>query len=240
MALRRAAIAAVTPSGDRASGGTRAIRWMRAGEFWTATWPSTSPPSTVALSTTASAVAGSTRPTAPSVRSATSSAVSPAAGDLGEPDEHQVAERVPLELTRGEAVVERSCPRDLDLGGAVGSQRDQALAEITDAEHAEVPPQPSGGTAVVGDAHDCGDVAGVAACGAQCRGEAVPAADRDDGRAGRASHGRRPGAGGAGGSRARRGLRRAPRPSRRCDAGRRCSRPRSTGTPSPPARTRAA
>ena len=183
-------MASATAGGDGASGGTSAMRRIRSGEFWTATWPSTTPPSTVALSTTGSDVAGRTRPTAPSVRPAISSACCQFAGDLGEADEDEVAERVAVELARGEAVVERLRPLVLVVDAVVGRERDEALAEVAHAEHAEVAPQPAGGAAVVGDAHHRGDVAGVLAHRAERGGEAVPAADGDDARAGPSRHSR--------------------------------------------------
>ena len=63
-----------------------------------------------ALSTTGSDVAGRTRPTMPRVRPAIVERLRPVAGDLGEADEDEVAERVAVELACGEAMVERPGP----------------------------------------------------------------------------------------------------------------------------------
>ncbi len=63
-----------------------------------------------ALSTTGSVVAGRTRPTASSRRPASSSARQKSPSVSVEPDDHQVAERVTLEVARGEAVLERLGP----------------------------------------------------------------------------------------------------------------------------------
>ena len=43
-------------------------------------------------------------------------------------------------------------PLGLVVDAVVGGERDEALAEVAGAEHAEVAPQPTGGAAVVGDA----------------------------------------------------------------------------------------
>ena len=57
-----------------------------------------------------------------------------------------------LELARRETVVERPGPDVVVAGPVVGRERDQALAQVADAEHAEVAAEPAGGAAVVGDA----------------------------------------------------------------------------------------
>ena len=79
------------------------------------------------------------------------------------------------ELAGTEAVLERGGPR-----AVVARERDQAAAEIAGRGHVEVAPQPAGAAAVVGDAHDRGDLPRVLADGAQRDRQAVPSAERND------------------------------------------------------------
>ncbi len=81
---------------------------------------------------------------------------------LGEPDDHDVAERVVFEFARTKPVFECGGPRPF-----VVRERDEAAAQIAGRGHVEVAPQPAGAPAVVGDAHDRGDVARVLADRAQ-------------------------------------------------------------------------
>ena len=157
---------------------------------------------------------------------------------LGETDDHQVAERVAVELTAGEPVLEGGRPHAVVVG-----ERDEAAAEVARGGDTEVAAQPARRAAVVGDAHDRGDRAGVLADGAERDREPVTAPERDDRgsvhllaasssltvevpvvhawlEAEPLQHARE--------------LRRR---SRRCGAGRRCTRCRSRGTPCPRART---
>src|SRR5207302_5576809 len=89
---------------------------------------------------------------------------------LGEPDEHQVAERVPGELSRREAVLERGGPRTVATG-----ERDETLAEIAGRRPAEIAAQPPRRPAVVGDADDRGGRPRVAPDRLEREREPVPA-----------------------------------------------------------------
>ena len=153
-----------------------------------------------------------------------------------EPDEHQVAERVALELAAVGSGART--PRATPPSSPASATRHLRMSP--GGGHAEVAPQPARRAAVVGDAHHRGDRARVAADGAQRDGEAVPAAERDDRRAG--SGARQPRSTSrwwtladtpCGSSRRAELL----GDRRRCGAGRRCSRRRSRGTTCPRART---
>ena len=82
-----------------------------------------------ALRTTGSDVAGRTRPTAPSARPAIVERRLPVAGDLGEADEHEVAERVTFELAGARSGARTLAAHSLVVV-AVGRERDQALAQV--------------------------------------------------------------------------------------------------------------
>ena len=77
---------------------------------------------------------------------------------LGQPDEHEVAERVSVELAGAEAVLERVGPRPVVVASATRQRR-----RSPGASDVEVASQPTRRTAVVGDAHDRGDLARVLA-----------------------------------------------------------------------------
>ncbi len=118
------------------------------------------------------------------------------AGDLGERGEEEVAEAVAFEVAVGEAVLEEAREQVLVL-----RERDHAVADVAGGQHVQVFAQAAGGTAVVGDGDDGGEVAdeagqgvgdrqragrggGVALEAAQQRGEAGAATDGDDAKLG--------------------------------------------------------
>src|SRR5437773_351325 len=74
--------------------------------------------------------------------------VGEAAERLGEAYEHQVAQRMTLELALAEAVLEGGGPR-----GVVAGERDEAPADVARRRHPKVAAQPARRAAVVGDAH---------------------------------------------------------------------------------------
>ena len=84
-------------------------------------------------------VAGSTRPTAPSRRPASSSAAVEIAERLREADEHQVAERV-----AGELAGRKRCSNAAGPRAVVARERDEAPAEIAGRGDVEVAAQPAG------------------------------------------------------------------------------------------------
>ncbi len=160
---------------------------------------SPSSPPTSAVIDTGSSVAGSTRPTAPSRRPASSSAAVRSPSVSASPTSIEVAERVVGELARTEPVLERGGPRTV-----VGRERDEARAQVAGRGDVEIAAQPARAAAVVGDAHDRGDLVRVLARSrAQRDRQAVPSAQRDDARSHVRRRGRRPGGARRCGSRAR-------------------------------------
>ena len=140
---------------------------------------------------------------------------------LVEPGQHQIADRMARQCAAAaEAVLDDRRPQPPVR--TVGCQRRQRHSQITRRHHVQFAAQPARRAAVVGDGDHRGDVRGEPARRRQRGVEPVPAAEGDDPRAHSRPRSRcstrtvsrhRPAVGPP-----------APRPSRRCDACRRCSR----------------
>ena len=209
----------------RRAGRARSRR-IRSVEFWTATWPSTTPPSTVGLEHDRLR-RGRQDPAdrAERVDRRSSSAGSQSPVDLGEPDEHEVAERVTVELARARSGARTPAPTaswstPSSAASATRHLRRSPTPSTPRSRRSRPVEPPSSATLTTAVMSR-----GVVAHGAQRRREAVPAADGDDAR---------PPAGSVTVdvpvadvgpvAEVAEDARRAPRPSRRCGAGRRCSR----------------
>src|SRR5690625_1487785 len=94
-------------------------------------------------------------------------------------DDEEVADGVAIERTGGrEPVLEHLAPGDAPV--RVGAQRGQGHPQIPRREHVEFLAKPPGGTAVIGNGDDRGDIGGDVPQRLQARGESVPAAEGDD------------------------------------------------------------
>ena len=94
---------------------------------------------------------------------------------VDEAHQEQVADRVPGEFARVEAMFE-----GLGQGVLGAGQRHQALAQVADGRHIQERAQPTRGTAVVGHRDDGGDVGVELAQRSQGHGGAVAASDGDE------------------------------------------------------------
>ena len=130
---------------------------------------------TSAFSTTGSVVAGSTRPTAPSSRPASSSAAAKSPSGLGEPDEERLPRACPSSSPAANRYSNASPTRSSSASATRHRRRSPG------GEHAEVAPEPARRAAVVGDADHRGDRRRRSwRIAAQRRREPVPATERDD------------------------------------------------------------
>ncbi len=103
----------------------------------TSVWPSISPAPASALSTTGSRAAGTTRPTAPSSRAASSRPFWGSPTRPHQPGDDQVAQGVADELLGLEALLEGGGQGRVLLG-----QRHQALAQVPGGHDVELASQP--------------------------------------------------------------------------------------------------
>ena len=139
-----------------------------------ATCPSTSPRAPMPLSTTGPAVAGSTRPTAPRSRPASSSASRKSPVEAGQAGDHEVAEGVAIELAGVEAVLEGLAQTESAAASAPRQRRRSPGAGMPRASRRRPLEPPSSATETMAVI-----VRRVGAHGAQAGGQAVAAADGD-------------------------------------------------------------
>ena len=107
---------------------------------------------------------------------------------LRKSDQDEVAQRMVGQLAGTETMLERAGPRAVVV---VTRERDQAAAQVAGRRDVEVAPEAAGAAAVVGHAHDGGDLVCVFANGAQRDRQAVTSAQCNDARAHVRRRGRR-------------------------------------------------